>query len=779
MLLLAILSGFLGAFIAPMVNRLTGRATGLLLGLIPLGIFVIVALEYSAIVAGDPVRESWAWAPELGIMMSFYLDGLSMLFAMLISGIGTIIVVYAGTYLEGHKDRGRFYAALFTFMAAMLGLVLADNIITLFVFWELTSISSYMLIGFDHDRKAARDSALQALLVTGLGGLALLAGLVMLGLIGGSMELSVLLADPEALRTALFDKGLYLPVVILILAGCFTKSAQVPFHFWLPNAMEAPTPVSAYLHSSTMVKAGIYLMARLNPGLGSTAFWENTLMVFGATTMVIGALLAVRNNYLKKILAYSTISALGALTFMIGAGTPLAAKAVIVFILAHALYKATLFLVAGTVTHSTGLKDVTKLGGLIKVMPITAVTAGLAGLSMAGVVPFFGFIAKEVLLETALEHGTLGRILGLVVAFAGMLFVIVAGLVAVRPFYLQFKETPTEPHEVPPTMWIGPLVLASLGLIFGLAAEVYPTLPIIPLIGAGAASVYGEAKELKLALFHGINTALILSIVALVLGIVGYLLRDLVLRLLRPTDGVLEWGPTRWYEWALALLNWFAAWQTRILQNGYLRTYLLVTMGTTVILVGTAFLRMEIGLNLSMEGTRPYEVIIAILILCGTFGAVHSRHRLTAVASLGVVGYGVAMIYILFGAPDLAITQFVVETLTVILFVLVFYHMPQFARLSTPAARARDLIIAVSGGAMMTVLVLIATSIQYEPAISSFFAQQSYPGGQGRNVVNVILVDFRALDTLGEITVLAVSAVGVFALLKLRAKKSTIEETAS
>lgn len=783
-MLLFVISGFVLACLAPWLQRVAGRAAGAVLALLPLAMFVYFATFINTIAAGEVVTERWQWAESLGIHLTFYLDGLSLLFALLITGIGTLIVFYAGTYLDGHKFRGRFFAWLLAFQAAMLGLVLADNIISMFVFWELTSITSYFLIGFDHHRKVARDSALQALLVTGGGGLALLAGLIMMALVGGSMDLSTLLNSGDVFR----EHALYVPILLLLLAGAFTKSAQFPFHFWLPNAMEAPTPVSAYLHSSTMVKAGIYLMARVSPAMGGTELWMILLSVFGGATMVIGAYLAIQQVYLKRILAYSTISALGVLTFLLGLGASgepgdaelsvYAAKAFGVFLLGHALYKATLFLVAGTVTHETGEKDVTKLGGLRKAMPITAVAAVLAALSMAGFPPFFGFLGKELLFEATLKQPSLAAMLTAASVLTGILFVIVSCLVALKPFFGQAKKTPQHAHEAPFAMWIGPSLLALAGLLIG----VLPAQLGEPLIAPVVSAVLGldEPVELSLTLWHGINTALILGTIVLTVGVLAYFSHRYIMMVLSKFDLLLRIGPAMWYEKALAGTLAFAGMQTRFLQSGYLRMYLLLTMATTVGLVAYSLFQVsELPIIPELPPSEQwpallyehmYTLIVAGLILTGTYGAVHSKSRLTAIAALGVVGYGVALLYIIYGAPDLAITQFLIETLTVILFVLVFYHLPEFPKISRPRERMRDLFVAVTAGTMMTVLVLVATSIEPREKVSDFYAAESVNLGHGRNIVNVILVDFRATDTLGEVVVLMISAIGVLALLKLKSR---------
>jgi multicomponent Na+:H+ antiporter subunit A len=401
-MLAAVFSSFGAALAAPWLHRVTRGATAPLLALLPASLLIYFASFAGRIAKGERVTVSYAWAPNLGVNLSFALDGLSLLFALLICGIGALVVIYAGGYLAGHHQLGRFYAFLLLFMASMLGLVLADNLLLLFVFWELTSISSFLLIGFDHEQEASRAAALQALLVTGGGGLALFAGMILLGLAGDSFELSTLLARGDMVR----GDTRYLPILLLVVAGAFTKSAQVPFHFWLPGAMAAPTPVSAYLHSATMVKAGVYLLARLSPILGETATWTAIVAPVGAITMLLGGVIALYQTDLKRILAYSTISALGTLVLLLGLGTAAAITAAIVFLFAHALYKGALFMVAGALDHETGTRDVEQLGGLRRAMPVTAVVAALAAVSLAGFGPVVSFIGKELLLEAVLAGGS-------------------------------------------------------------------------------------------------------------------------------------------------------------------------------------------------------------------------------------------------------------------------------------------------------------------------------------------------------------------------------------
>jgi multicomponent Na+:H+ antiporter subunit A len=658
---------------------------------------------------------------------------------------------------------GRCYAYILMFMGSMLGLVLADNLITLFVFWELTSLSSYLLIGFDHDQETTRAAALQALLVTSGGGLALLAGFLLIGDIAGSMELSSLLRSGDVIRA----HPLYAWVVLLVCVGAFTKSAQVPFHFWLPNAMVAPTPVSAYLHSATMVKAGVYLLARLTPILGGTETWMIALMTAGATTMIVGAFLALRQTDLKLILAYLTVSALGILVLFIGLGTSEAIVAAIVFLLGHALYKGALFLVVGIVDHETGTRNARELGGLRSAMPVTAIIAAFAALSLAALPPAFGFIGKELLLDAALGAEAGAGLLTLALLLASIVFIAAAGIVAIRPFFGKKSETSKRAHEAPPGLWLPPMLLACFGILFG----IMPSLVDGPILRSAVQAISRKSVTVDLALWHGFNLPLALSVLSLACGAALYAARRHAHAAAR-LQITSAWGPQQWYNHVLAGMNHVAQRQTRLLQSGYLRFYLLIIVAATVALAVVKLFSAIGSIDVTSDlDLRFYEWIVAGLIPAAALTAIMSRSRLGAVAALGVVGYSVGFIFVLFSAPDLAMTQFMVETLTVILFVLVFYHLPRFSAFSTQMELFRDAVTALAFGALITIIVSIGAGIQLYPKISDYFIENSLPLAHGRNVVNAILVDFRGFDTFGEITVLAVAAVGVYALLKQRPRK--------
>jgi multicomponent Na+:H+ antiporter subunit A len=740
--------------------RLAKTQLGWLVAVLPLGVLVyLVARAAGPVMDGDSVTAAYSWVPSLDVDLVFRMDGLSLVFAMLITGIGALVCIYASAYL--HRDSGRFYLYLMIFMASMLGVVLADNLVLLFMFWELTSFSSYLLIAFYNEKENAREAARQALIVTAAGGFAMLPGLLLLGMTAGTWQISHLAAARE---TVVADK-LYLPVLILIAVGAFTKSAQFPFHYWLPDAMEAPTPVSAYLHSATMVNAGIYLLARLYPVLGQTQEWQWLIGSAGGITLLLGGYLAWQQTDLKRILAYTTVGMLGTMTLLLGIGSSRAVEAVLVLVCAHALYKGALFMVVGAIDHATGTRDITYLGGLRRSMPTTALAALLAALSMAGIPPLLGFITKDLIYETALAlHGT--AIPAVLILVAGNLFnVTAAGLVAVRPFYGVTASPRKHVHEVPLSMWLGPLVLGGLGLIGGLfAAALYQ-----PLLVQMFNAVYHKPYTIELSLWHGLSTALALSGVTLASGSLLYYYADTLRPRLAGVSAMGDrLGPARLYTLTIQGTLSLASTGTQALLKAYLRQYIRVILITLVLASSYVFAtQIEFDNLLHSSGVRFYELVIAGVIVAAALMSTQINKRLSAAAALGTVGYGVTLIYILYGAPDLAMTQFAIETLTVILFVVTIYRLPKLKKLSSTRSRRMDAVLAALVGSTMTLITLVVISVPLQSRLSPYFAENSYVKAHGHNVVNVILVDFRGFDTMGEITVLSVAAIGVFALLSL------------
>jgi multicomponent Na+:H+ antiporter subunit A len=715
------------------------------------------------VLEGEPVRWSTAWVPQLELAFSFSLDGLSLLFGLLISGIGVVVILYAEHYLHGHPEIDRFHALALAFMASMLGLVLADDLLLVLVFWGLTGITSFLLIGFEHGIATSRLSAQQALIVTVSGELAMIAGLVLLGYAADTFRISELLSA-GALVQADSRYGL---LTMLILLGALAKSAQFPFHFWLPNAMAAPTPVSAYLHSATMVTAGVYLVSRLTPVLGGTEGWAIVLTVSGGLTMLIGNVLALRQHDLKLVLAYSTVGALGTMVLLVGLGSETAFTAAMALLLAHALYKAGLFLVTGIVDHEMGTRELDRFSGLARIMPLTAAAAALGAVSMAGVPPMIGFAAKELGLKAGLAVESSAALVAAALVVAGAATVGVAAIASVGPFAGPLRTARDGGHDPAWAMWLGPLALGLVGVLAGLA----PALGSGALVAAAAEAIGDGSAKYGIEPWYGVDLALALSLISIAAGLVLFWRRLEVRVLVGRIDLGYRIGPEKLYVLLEVGMLHSVKRLTALIQNGRLRLYLLTVVATLVALVwlivawsgGMQWPELERDLYV-------WEALIAALIVGGAAVAVTTRSRLGAVTALGAVGYGIALVYLLFSAPDLAIAQILVETLTVLLFVLVFWHMPRFGVETARGSKVRDAIIAISAGVLVSGFVLAATGNRTDP-VGDWFLQNSQPLAKGQNVVNTIIVDFRALDTLGEVFVLAVAGFGVFALLKLRARR--------
>ena len=729
-------------------TRFLGGAPGIASIAIPLALFAWFASQIPAVGAG-PVAWEAAWVPSLDVAIGFRLDGLSLLFALLITGIGVLIALYSSAYLGGDAHYPRFVWYLMAFMAGMLGLVLSDNLIALFVFWEVTTISSYLLIGYNADDAASRRNALQALLVTGTGGLAFLAGVILIGAAAGTFSISEL-GD-------LTGHPLYAAILVLVLGGAFTKSAQVPFHFWLPNAMAAPTPVSAYLHSATMVKGGVYLMARLNPNLGGTDAWFWTLTIVGGVTAVFASFVALRQTDVKQVLAWTTLMALGTLTLFIGAGGEGAIKGMVVFLLAHALYKAALFMVAGLVDHGAGTREVGLLSGVGRAMPVTFAAALVAGASMAGLPPLFGFLGKEYLYKGALEGAAAGWVAGSAFLASALMFA-AAGIVAWRPFTGRASRAAETAHEGPWPMLAGPVALALLGAACGLAPALAQ-----PVLAPAASAVLGAPVAVDLQLWAGITPALVMSLATFALGLALYLARERLRAWLARWRAVFDPGWDRLMDGVAAGAHGLTA----VVQGGRLRTYAFVIFTVLAGMLLVTLLRM---------GSLPSFVVtddlavkhwsVLVFILAGAAVTALTRSRMTAIAALGTVGIGVALIFIMFGAPDVAITQLLVEVLQVVLVAVAMLKLPAMRADQVQAIRGLDLTLALSIGVMVTIVLLHVGDATLDLRITEYFEAASVPEAYGRNIVNVILVDFRALDTFGEVAVVAIAALGAYALLR-------------
>ena len=769
-MLFTVLSGLITSSLIVPFGRFLKTRWGFILAFLPVLLFLYFVQYIVPIGQGSYFVQSTFWVPTLGINLDFKLDGLSLLFTLLITGVGACIFFYANAYLKGHRYIDRFFGYLCLFMSAMLGLVLSDNMLLLFIFWELTSISSFFLIGFNNDNADSRKSALTALSITGLGGFFLLAGFILLGNIAGTYHISALVTKVSIIQ----EHPLFPLVFGLVALGAITKSAQFPFHFWLPGAMKAPTPVSAYLHSATMVKAGIYLLARFSPILGGNSIWTYSLVIIGGITMLYAALHSLFRTDLKGVLAYSTIAALGILVFLLGLGTKDALIAASVFILVHALYKAALFLITGIIDHETGTRDLTVLRGLGKVLMPVAIAGLLAALSSAGVPLTFGFIGKDLIYEATL-HATPYLFLYLTIAaVATNILLVSAGFMAgIKPFMGKLPEQFNHIHLPYKSMWIPPLLLAVLGVVFGLI----PGLIGEWISGPAAVSMLASSETFHLKIWHGFNLVLLLSAITIALGILLYLAN-------KPSDKKLAWitafnkiSPENIIRVCAQEIVLFSAFFTNKMHNGYLRSYLLKIILFAELLIGY---QLYLGgpLHIKWDTLSPvsfYEITTVCILIGAIVLTIRTSSRLTAVVATSVVGYAICLIFVFYSAPDLAMTQFTIDTLTVVLFVLVLFKLPSFLNLANRRTIIRDAVVAIIFGILLS---MVALRVLHEPTttnISDFYGDYAYVLAKGKNVVNVLLVDFRGFDTMFEIVVLSIAALGVYSLLKLRLKSSDKE----
>lgn len=760
----SILSILIVAILIPLLRRVWHRSIPYLLVLLPLFVFSYFGWQYS-VMEGIPIKQSYSWNPYFDLSFAFYLDGLSLLFSLLISGIGVFIFLYAAHYMKDYRHQSRFFCFLTVFMGAMLGLVLADNLLTLIVFWEMTSITSFMLIGFEHQKKKARSAAYQGLLVTSFGGLALLAGLVMMGQLTGTNSISEITAGNFHLQ----EDPLYFPILLCVLLGAFTKSAQVPFHFWLPNAMAAPTPVSAYLHSATMVKAGVYVVARFLPVLGNTSAWMLIVSTVGGITMLTGAVMAFRSKDLKQILAYSTVSALGIMMLTLGIGTEVAVTAGMAYIVAHALYKSSLFMVIGIVDKVTGERNINQLPSMLyRSMKRPAIIAALAALSFAGIAPFFGFIAKELLLKMAIEIPGYNYLWITAIVIVAALFVAIALILVHATFFRKEPGTGVQGRPISPWLYWPPLITALAGLLFGVFSD-----SLSHLTTKAVAAIVPGVSTIHLALWHGWNLPLLLSLVSILagVGVYGYFHQVSLNKTSWQNEIVQRFAPSHLYEKGIESLLQFARWLTGRLQAGHIRYYVLIVISTLLGLVGFTFF-FKAGFRLESETIDMYffEVVLGVILIVSLVFVIALKSEIGAILSLGIIAIVVSIIFLEYGAPDLAITWFLVDTLTITLFVMVVHKFPVRVILKSRIARWRDAAVSLGVGALMT---LILFSLTYDPLqspLKEFYAENTFENAHGQNMVNVILVDFRAFDTFGEIVVLTIAALGVYALVRYSKK---------
>lgn len=726
-------------------------------------VFVWFSNKIPLISGGGTLTFNREWIPLLGLNFEFVLDGLSLSFALLVSGIGVLVFLYAHSYMKSYQNTTKFFFYLLLFSGSMLGLVLSSNLVQLFIFWEFTTILSFFLISYFHEKDDSRKAAFQSLVITFLGGLSMLAGILLIGNVAGSYSIDDWIANAGKIR----QSNVYLPGLLLILGGVFTKSAQFPFHFWLPGAMQAPAPVSSYLHSATMVKAGIFLLMRLSPVLGGTPEWTSIVPLVGVLTMLTGSYFAVTQTDLKAILAYTTINALGVLVLLLGIDTEEAVKAAVLFLFIHAFYKASLFMVAGFIEKKTGTRDIRQLGGLMKSFPLTFVISLLALLSMAGLPPMLGFLGKELIYEAKVQSPGFASLIFIFGFISNVLMFAVSMRILIRVFLGKPRQVYAIPMHKKFFFLVGPGLLILLSLVLGLS----PNLLGNEIIEPAATVVFGQQVDVELALWHGFNLVLLLSVITVLTGaVLTYLMWKSPVAETRWNQLNERVFPFRLPQLFTAAIEKFVALsvaKTRLLQHGYHRYYIL-----TVVLVTSALLWLQLILtrgwefNLSITLQPFYISGLLLVVVIATLYTMVTRSRTRAILSMGVTGYGIALLFLYYSAVDLAITQLLSETLVVVMFVLILQRLPYFANLSRKRSKIRDMSIALIFGGAMTVVSLMAINVNFGRSVSRFFMANSYVKAHGENVVNVILVDFRALDTLGEVTVLVIAAVGVAYLFK-------------
>lgn len=758
-----ILSCFVFAFLILFVGNNIKGSLFKWVTIFPAALFIYF-LTFITKISSVSIWQKLPWIPQMGVSLDFKLDGLSLLFALLITGIGTLIFLYSSFYLKEHRYIHKFYSYLTLFMGSMLGIVLSDNLLVLFMFWELTSISSFFLIGFKNKDKASRKGAMLAYGITSIGGFFLLAGAVLLYMISGTYSIQELISHSSEIQ----QHSLYIVATVFIFIGAFTKSAQFPFYSWLPQAMKAPTPVSAYLHSATMVKAGVYLLARVLPILGTTLFWNYTLIIVGGFTMLYAAVHSVMRTDLKEILAYSTVSALGMMVLLLGIGSPYAIQAVGVFIVVHALYKAALFMVAGGIDHSVHTREITSLSGLRKIAPQLAVAGFLVAISSAGVPLTIGFIGKDLIYASTLSaDGNIVIILTAIALITNILLLCAGFLTGIKPFFGKYTPTVKPPKPQSAFLFIPPLILGVLSIILG----IFPQSLQNTLLGRVTRDIIGYPIEMSLKLIPDSSIIIWLSVGTIVVGVLLYFFIKSRKGITGDRFNLISDKTIFTFVYKSKRM---ARAYTKFMQSGYLRIYIIIiTTFLTVIVSYRLFSGAPIHFNLTdLTSIQVYDVIVFAMIVGATTITVITHSRLSAILSLGVVGFSISLMFVFYGAPDLAMTQFAIDTLTVVLFVLVLFKLPTYIKKSRRNIQIRDLIISIAFGSLIAIITSQALISPADKEMSKFFAENAYLMAKGKNVVNVILVDFRGMDTLIESIVLSVSAIGVYGLLKYTSSAS-------
>ncbi|MGJ9459071.1 Na+/H+ antiporter subunit A [Oceanobacillus sp. CF4.6] len=791
-LIIAIILPFIAAACLPYLYKKIRKVhIGWFAILISTILFIYLARYIPGIARGETYIHSVNWIPSYGINFTAYLDGLSLILALLITGIGSLVILYSIFYLSSKESLGHFYTYLMLFMGAMLGVVMSDNMMVLYVFWELTSISSFLLIAFWYQRKRSRDGAKKSLLITVTGGIAMLIGFIMIYVMTGTWSIREVISSAGSFT----DHLLFIPAMLLILLGAFTKSAQFPFHIWLPDAMEAPTPVSAYLHSATMVKAGIYLVARFTPVFGGEATWFWLVTGVGLITLFWGAFNAVRQTDLKALLAYSTVSQLGMIMSMFGLGSAAlhfgystesvvytqATFAALFHLVNHSTFKGALFMVVGIVDHGVGTRDIRRLGGLMTLMPVTFTIAMIGSFSMAGLPPFNGFLSKEMFFTAVLTIGeagifsldTWGTLIPIIAWVASIFTFVYSMIIVFKTFFGPYQEEKLEHSAKEPP--IGMLIAPGILGLFIVGIFFFPNLLGDYLLAPAMTSIFPTFAEgdlgVHISAWHGFGMELWMTMGVVIFGILLYKSRKkwmVVYRMLPE-----KWSFNSLYSYLLVQLEEGSTAITNTYMTGYLRDYMVYIYLFFVIAIGGT-LYYTGAYQFDISGNAPiseFEWILVLVMIIAGISILFAKSRLTAILLNSILGYGVAAFFVLFRAPDLALTQTVVETVTTVLFLVAYYFLPDWKKEDAPRrSRNVNLIISISVGAVFTVVALAVQNGKLFESISSYF-EDSYELAGGNNIVNAILGDFRALDTMLEVVVLLIAGIGVFTFIKLRAKK--------
>ncbi|KFE41438.1 Na+/H+ antiporter subunit A [Staphylococcus agnetis] len=784
---IAVILPLIFALIIPVLYRFYKRVhLGWFVLPIPVVLFAYFLTYLQPTMSGHYEKASMKWMPQIGMNFDIYVDGLGLLFSLLITGIGSLVVLYSISYLSRSEQLGNFYCYLLMFMSAMLGVVLSDNLLVLYLFWELTSFSSFLLISFWRHKEKSLYGAMKSMMITVFGGLSLLGGFILLYIASGTWSIRELVRHVDDIHTSPF----FLLAMIFIIIGAMTKSAQFPFYIWLPDAMEAPTPVSAYLHSATMVKAGIYLIARLTPLFAVSQGWIWTVTLFGLVTLFWGSLNATKQQDLKGILAFSTVSQLGMIMSMLGIGAVsyhfngaenqfyvAAYSAAIFHLINHATFKGALFMITGAVDHATGTRDIKKLGGLMTIMPISFTLTIITSLSMAGVPPFNGFLSKEQFLEAMIEVtsanvfslNTLGLLLP-IVAVIGSIFTFVYSFKFITEIFLgnyQPDALPHKAHEASILMNIPPIILSTLVIAIGL----FPSLVSTPLVEPAVKSIANiDNITAEFHLWHGFTPAFMATLIIYVVGAILLLTHKKWVPVIKGLPQFLTLN--YWYDQTGRYSPFYATQLTRTYMTGFSRNNIVIIFTTLIIITVVTLILVPFTFDFKhVSPIRPYEFISVITIIIAAVMIMFARSRLFSIIMLSAVGYSMAIFFIFFNAPDLALTQFVVETISTALFLLCFYHLPNMSRYNeTPRFKIVNVVISISVGLIVTILGLIAYGNRHFISISEFYKKHVYDLAEGKNMVNVILVDFRGTDTLFESAVLGIAGMAIYTLIKLRAK---------